>query len=272
MIITGAVPGLKGHLGLIGTAEKGMATIELKVNGPGGHSSMPPLKEENPISIIGNAVAKLEANPFPAHFGKDTPMRNMLETVAWRMTPVMRLVCGNFWLFGSLMKHILSSISNGAAASVRTTTAVTMIKGGAKFNVLPYSASAYVNHRIHPSDSVYTVLERDRKIMNDDRVHMRVLNFSIPASPQSRTSVDAYHRIQRCVQAVFGYPTAPIVLTGNTDTRHYHDLSENIYRFSPVELHFSELGMFHGLNEKISIEGLAKVVQYYEALIIISSC
>ena len=272
MLVSGAIPGLKGHLGLIGCDEKGMITVELKVNGIGGHSSMPPLREENIISIIGKAVSKLEANPFPSHFKKDTPMRTLLERVAWRMSPSMRFICSNFWLFGPFMKRILTNISNGAAASVRTTTAVTMIRGGTKFNVLPYSVSAYVNHRIHPSDTISDVLTRDRKIINDERVQLRVLDFSIPSFPRSRTDIDAYHRIQRCIQVVFGHPAAPTLLTGNTDTRHYHDLSDNVYRFSPVELHISDLGMFHGLNERLSVDGICKVVQYFEAFITLSCC
>ena len=46
---------------------------------------------------------------------------------------------------------------------MRTTTALTVFKAGAKDNVLPANAAAFVNHRIHPNDSVDAVRARGRK-------------------------------------------------------------------------------------------------------------
>jgi len=54
---------------------------------------------------------------------------------------------------------------------------------------------------------------------------------------------------------------------GNTDTRWYWDLSEQIFRFSPVQLTMEETKMFHGVNEKISIDGLASMIDFYKALV-----
>ena len=56
-------------------------------------------------------------------------------------------------------------------------------------------------------------------------------------------------------------------MVGNTDTRWYWDLSDDIYRFSPVELNIKDVKMFHGLNERISVKGMGGIVQYYEKLI-----
>jgi len=80
----------------------------------------------------------------------------------------------------------------------------------------------------------------------------------------------AYDWIQRSVELVFGNPCAPSLLTGNTDTRHYWGLSDNIYRFSPINLHISEVGMFHGVNERISAVALTQMVEYYETFIMLS--
>jgi len=54
---------------------------------------------------------------------------------------------------------------------------------------------------------------------------------------------------------------------GNTATRWYWDLSDSIYRFSPVELNIKDLGMFHGLDERLSVDGMSRIVQYYIELI-----
>ena len=47
---------------------------------------------------------------------------------------------------------------------VRTTTAVTMFRGGVKTNVIPPSAWATVNHRIHPMQTIDEVSDRMRLV------------------------------------------------------------------------------------------------------------
>jgi len=89
----------------------------------------------------------------------------------------------NFWLLGPLFKHLLLRASSGAAASIRTTTAVTKIYGGKKMNALPSEVKAYINHRVHPNDTFESILEYDRKVINDDRVKLHLMKGSIPASP-----------------------------------------------------------------------------------------
>jgi len=52
------------------------------------------------------------------------------------------------------------------ASQVRTTVAVTMFHSGEKSNVNPCSAFAIVNHRIHPADSVASVLAHDERVLS----------------------------------------------------------------------------------------------------------
>ena len=52
-----------------------------------------------------------------------------------------------------------------------------------------------------------------------------------------------------------------------TDTRHYTPLCENIYRFAPMHTTGEDLGRIHGINERISVEGLGRMVQFYGHLI-----
>ena len=40
-----------------------------------------------------------------------------------------------------------------------------------------------------------------------------------------------------------------------------------MYRFAPNFLHSDELDMFHGIDEKISVETFGKVVQFYYRII-----
>jgi acetylornithine deacetylase/succinyl-diaminopimelate desuccinylase-like protein len=65
-------------------------------------------------------------------------------------------------------------------------------------NVLPLRAQAYVNHRIHPMDTIAKVVERDRRIINDDRVKLRPTG-SIEPSPVSDHNSPSFHALHETV-------------------------------------------------------------------------
>ncbi len=109
-------------------------------------------------------------------------------------------------------------------------------------------------------------------MINDPRVKIRLMGgFRRRPSPTSPHDNNAFQWIEECVHRIFGSPTTPSFLIANTDTYHYWDLSPNIYRFSPLELTVEETKMFHGVNEKIAMESLAKMVLFYYILIVRSS-
>ncbi len=64
-IFQGLLPDVEVPVGLIGISEKGYLSLRLHVDMDGGHSAMP--EKETAIGVISKAVAKLEANPMPAH-------------------------------------------------------------------------------------------------------------------------------------------------------------------------------------------------------------
>mmetsp|Transcript_16439 Transcript_16439/g.31146 ORF Transcript_16439/g.31146 Transcript_16439/m.31146 type:complete len:556 (-) Transcript_16439:182-1849(-) len=269
MCVSGAIPGYKEPVALIGYVEKGYMNVELTVCGKGGHSSIPPLKEDNPIKIMSKAILALESNHMPPHFTKNTAFRNTLEYIADKVSFPFNFIFSNLWFFGSVFKYILIRASNGAAASVRTTTVVTKVQGGDKINSIPTKVTAYVNHRIHPNDSIEKVLEHDRNVINDDRVQLQLMDGPLIPSPVSdHKKSKGFHLIEKSVKTVFGFISAPSLCIGNTDTRWYWDLSENIYRFSPVPLSLSETSMFHGFNERISIKTLISMVDFYKEILL----
>eukprot|EP00559_Dactyliosolen_fragilissimus_P000284 CAMPEP_0184874376 /NCGR_PEP_ID=MMETSP0580-20130426/42362_1 /TAXON_ID=1118495 /ORGANISM="Dactyliosolen fragilissimus" /LENGTH=550 /DNA_ID=CAMNT_0027377385 /DNA_START=642 /DNA_END=2294 /DNA_ORIENTATION=+ len=270
MMVSNAIPGQRGHLAMIGTHEKGWMTVELTVKGNGGHSSIPSIDKpsSNPIAIMSRAIHNLEEQQMSPHFEKGSSFRNTLEFIADELSPIMKFLCKNLYIFQYFLKNILVRASNGAAASIRTTTAVTKIYGGEKINALPNEVKAYVNHRIHPLDTIESVLEHDRCVINDPRVSLRLTNGSTPPSPISDYKSYGFSKIQKCVKSIFGHSSTPMLVMGNTDTRWYWKLSKNIFRFSPLALSMKETAMFHGLNERIGISALGQICDFYERLII----
>ena len=58
------------------------------------------------------------------------------------------------------------------------------------------------------------------------------------------------------------------MLLANTDTRHYLQLSENIYRFSPTYMYPDDLKRFHGRNERLSVKNYEEAVNFFYHLMI----
>jgi carboxypeptidase PM20D1 len=56
-------------------------------------------------------------------------------------------------------------------------------------------------------------------------------------------------------------------MIAGTDSKHFYEISQNIYRFSPVYLREDELASFHGKDERVSIQNFKKTIHFYHQLI-----
>eukprot|EP00967_Tisochrysis_lutea_P158529 scaffold324362_cov57-Tisochrysis_lutea.AAC.1 len=133
---------------------------------------------QSAIGTLSRAVSRLESSPFPTHIGM---AREMFGALAGGYNGPMALLMANLWLFAPVLARILAAKPKTAAV-VRTTTALTIFRSGDKENALPATATAIVNHRIHPNDSVASVIARDRKIINDPNVKIEVSSLRLDSS------------------------------------------------------------------------------------------
>jgi carboxypeptidase PM20D1 len=160
-------------------------------------------------------------------------------------------------------------------ASIRTTTAPTIIKAGVKDNVLPAKAEAIVNFRIFPGDDLRSVFEMVQERIGDDRVQVEPLEGDVLAgdtgwdpSPVADTESPYFEELTQLIKAAFpGALTAPYLVSGATDARHYAPLTDNAFRFCPVILSNDDLHGMHGVNERLSVENCEKMVGFYIAYI-----
>jgi carboxypeptidase PM20D1 len=56
------------------------------------------------------------------------------------------------------------------------------------------------------------------------------------------------------------------LVTGATDSRHYANLTKNIYRFCPIRVGSDDLKRVHGINERIAVADYAGGVKFYYQL------
>lgn len=260
-IAQGILPGVAQPVALIGLAEKGYVNLELSVEGKGGHSSNPP--PQTSIGILSAAIARLEQHPMPARL--EGPIRSMLEDTAPHMSFPLRTVMANLWIFSGLVKRVLAA-DPAPNAAIRTTTAPTIFHSGTKENVLPIKASAIVNFRILPGDTVQSVIDHAKQAVHDDRVKIAILegHESTEPSPVSDINAEGYRMIAQSVRET--RPDAivtPGLTLGGTDSKNYVGVADNLYRLQPMLFTMADLGLIHSTNEHINIENYVRGVQTY---------
>lgn len=262
-IITSGLPGVTSPVALISNAEKGYLTLELKVESPPGHSAMPP--RQTAIGILAAALTRLEAHPFPSH---SSVLYTLFHAIGKRASFGLRLAFANLWLLDGIVRTVLGKIPETSAA-IRTTTAVTLISGGIKDNILPREARAGVNFRLYPGDTIEKVVATVKRIIADERVQITVPSRGAWEATRA-CSVDtlAFQGVVDALHYVFGdVPAAPFLTLGATDARHYEKVSESALRFSPILVEPGDMARVHGINERIRVTALDKMVAFFAFLI-----
>ncbi len=267
-VLESFLPGVDTPAAMIGISEKGYVSLKLTVEVDGGHSSMP--AQETAIGILSLAIVKLELNPMPARLEVIEFMMSYLGSV---LPFFQRMLFANTWLFGGILKKELGK-SNLMNASIRTTTAPTIINAGNKDNVLPGKAEAVVNFRILPGDDLRSVYEMVLERIDDERVKVSPYQGDTLADagwdPSPVADVDSVYFLLLARLASEAFPgamTAPYLVLGGTDARRYANVTRNAFRFMPVLMSKADLGTMHGINEKLSFEECSRMVSFYIAYI-----
>lgn len=262
-ITRGIMPGIDRPVAVVGIAEKGFVNVELLASDAGGHSSTPP--RHTAIGRLALAVSRLEADPFPVRVAGATEA--LLAHTAPEMSFPFRVAFANLWL---LERPVLARFTGDprTAAAVRTTTAVTMVSGGTKANVLPLEARAVVNVRSLPGDSAAIVAERVRRVVADSLVEVRVLPGVSEPSPVSSPESAGYRAVSTAIRQVYpGTVVAPYLVIGGTDARHYVGITSTLLRFAPGLETAGSPPRAHGTDERVGIGEHAQAVRFYAQLI-----
>jgi len=258
-VVENVFPGVKEPCGLIGIAEKGMINAQYRTASSGGHASAP--KPHTPVGILAAACKKIEDHPFKAHI--QGPAAQMFDTLGRHSTLLYRIIFANMWCFGWVI-DLLGRLSGGEMnALVRTTVAFTQMEGSSARNVIPTEAKMVSNMRLNPSDSVASALDYLRKTVKDDKVEITALE-SFEPSPVSETGCAAWDKVAAAVAETWrGCIVSPYLMVQCSDSRHYRDLSNHVYRFSAMDLTAEERRTIHGNNERVRLECACRAVEFY---------
>ncbi len=273
-IVENIFPGVKKPLAVVGMAEKGVADIEVVLEGSGGHSSTP--GRVTPLALISKIILEIEKKPFRAHLPVE--VQEMFTILGRHMPFKFRIIFANLWCFKPLLLKMLPLISRELNALCRTTCVFTIAEAGSASNVIPEKVRVLANLRLAAVDPLESALKHltdhaervsKKALAGKDPLNLEVrIAHGHNASPSSSTSSSAFRKLTDTVENVFsGTIVTPYIMLGASDSRHYCSISENVLRFSPIQMSREELRSIHGIDERIPVEKFGRVIDFYLNLI-----
>lgn len=257
-----AFPGVAAPVGVIGLTEKGVTSLELRVDGRGGHASTP--ARNGPTVRLARAIGRLDRHQMASSV--PDPTVELLRRLAPHATTALRPVLANAARLRPLLARVLVAAGPEPAAMTRTTFAVTTLAGSPALNVIASTATAGVNIRIMVGDTVASVLEHVRRTIDDDEVQVTVVeqNEPSPISPMD----DAFALLEATIGEVFpDAVAAPYVMMAATDSRFFTRICPRVYRFAPFRMSKAQRESIHSYDEHLGIDAFVEGVRWYRRLI-----
>lgn len=257
-----AFPGVGAPIGVVGVTEKGVTSFELTVTGRGGHASTP--AKWGPTARIARAITRIERSPMAASIPE--PTVELLRRMAPHAPLPLRPLMAGAERIKPLLTRALLAAGPEPASMVRTSFAVTTLSGSPALNVIAATATAGVNVRIMVGDTVAGVREHLRKVIGDDQVEISVVEEHEPSPISPRD--DAFALIEATITDVFPDAVpAPYVMMAATDSRHFTEICERVYRFAPFRMTKAQRQAIHSYDEHLGVDAFLEGVRWYRHLI-----
>ncbi len=250
---------LNRPVAVIGVGEKGYVNIDLTVEIPGGHSSMP--FPETAIDVLNKAIEKIRAKQMPARI--TPPIKELFVRIGPGGGLLNRMALSNQWLFRSMLITELEKTKQ-TNAMIHTTIVPTIVKAGIKDNVIPSVAKATFNSRILTGETSDDVVNFVKKVIDDERVTVKKQTISL-MEPSALTSSE--HPMFKKIEAITykivpEVVVSPYLMVGATDSRYFRPFSDAVVNFAPM----TDSKGFHGIDERIPVSDLKRMIFYYKML------
>ena len=251
-------------------AEKGLCWVRARWKGEPGHGSMP--RPDSAVVRMAEAVARLGRGHLPVH--PTAELRRFLEGVAARQPaiarPLLRVLTRPELLARVLRLRPDAGIARSLGALLANTASPTVVRAGAKTNVIPGVAEVEIDGRTLPGQSTEDFLRELRAVLGDD-VELEVMKAA-PATVTEPVASPLYDVIARQVLAREPDATVvPYMIPGFTDAKYFTQLGAKWYGFSPVKIDKASgikfADMFHGHNERIPVAGLHWGAEVLDAVV-----
>ncbi|GAA3412106.1 M20/M25/M40 family metallo-hydrolase [Streptosporangium vulgare] len=229
----------------VAVGERGTAWMRLTATGVAAHGSRPPV--DNAVAELCHAMSRIASHPWPVRLtpGVATLIENLSAVLGERID-LDRL---------EEEARRLGRIGDLFGAQIRNSANPTMLQAGYKVNVVPGTAEGHVDGRFLPGYREEFLETIDRLL--GPRVTREFVNLEdAPSAPMDSPFFD---RLGAALVAED--PAArpvPYVMSGGTDAKSFAGLGIRGYGFAPLMLtpDLDYFGMFHGVDERVPVEGL----------------
>ncbi len=242
----------KRQLLAIQVGEKASQNYTFLTTNPGGHSSQP--VPVNAIYQLADALKAVQGYEFPVKFTDTT--RAFFAASAAGMGGEMGAAINRLLVDpNDKAADALVSRDKAMHSTLRTTCVATILSGGHAENALPQRATANVNCRIFPGETVEGTLAKLQALAGDAvkvTANAPIRPTAIPPSLDPRIVGPA-----KAVAAKHfpGLPLLPIMSTGATDGIFLEAIGIPVYGAPGMFIDPDGNGT-HGLNERIRAESL----------------
>jgi acetylornithine deacetylase/succinyl-diaminopimelate desuccinylase-like protein len=236
------------------TGEKGNSRFLIRTRGTPGHASQP--HGDNAILHLADALVLLGEARLPMHV--TATGRAYVEGIAHHLGPE-----GEEWLGLLDPKTFWSTLENLTVdygtqrmliAMFHNTAVPTILKAGAKTNVIPSVAEAQIDSRKLPGATNASFLQELRAVLPESvEIEFQGDMPGIEAKPDS----PLFNKIQEVMSRHMpGCVVLPYLVVGGTDARYQTKLGTQVYGFCPSIADPTEGDRVHAHNERIHVKDL----------------
>jgi len=251
-------------------AEKGFCWVRARVTGEPGHGSMP--RRDSAVIRLAEAIARLGSARFPVH--PTRYVKEFIDALAARqpaiVRPLLKLASRPELLARVTRLAPDAAVARSFGALLSNTASPTVVRAGAKTNVIPGLAEVEIDGRTLPGQTDEDFLRELQAVLGDD-VELEVIKSAPPVTtePVESRLFDVIRRqvTQREPESI----VVPYMIPGFTDAKYFTRLGAKWYGFSPVKIEKGSgirfADMFHGHNERVPIAGLHWGTEVLDAVI-----
>jgi acetylornithine deacetylase/succinyl-diaminopimelate desuccinylase-like protein len=244
------------------TSEKNYVDFRLEAKNKGGHSSLP--VKDNAIYHLAQGLSRLADFEFPVSLNETT--RGFFEHTASLEAPPtaadFRAVIGTDHAQVKAAARRLGDASPHFNALLRTTCVATRLEGGHANNALPQTATANVNCRMLPQDSLENVQNTLKHVLADDKITISIVGEAVPA-PASAINPAIVSQLEALSKKLYGnLPIVPVMDTGASDGKYLRIAGIPAYGVPGVFEDVDDVRA-HGRDERIGVKDFYDGVDFY---------
>jgi acetylornithine deacetylase/succinyl-diaminopimelate desuccinylase-like protein len=247
------------------TTEKVSLGYQLSVTNRGGHSSVP--VRDNAIYRLAEGLVRLSKFSFPQKFNETT--RAFFERMAQfenEQTAADIRAALSDKPDPSAMSFTRLAANPAYNAQLRTTCVATMLEGGHAINALPQLASAKVNCRIMPGESVDEVKATLERVLADDQIAVTQLGQPVLSAP-SALHEEIMGKIEKLSQEFWpGAVVLPVMSAGATDGSYLRNAGIPTYGHSGLAGDINDIRA-HGKDERVLVKSFHEGDEYLYRLV-----